>query len=329
MRERPIVRADRASIVALAGGVGGAKLADGLAPALGDRLTVIVNTGDDFEHLGFHISPDLDTVMYTLAGIANSEQGWGLAGETWNFMDQVARLGGPDWFKLGDRDIATHALRTQRLRAGELLSVITADLCRLLGVASHVLPMTDDAVRTIVHSGAQTLAFQDYFVRLRAEVPVSGLSFDGADEAKPTKEIASALANPALQAIILCPSNPYLSIDPILAVPGLRDALLKANVPIVAVSPIVGGAAIKGPAAKIMQELGMPASVLSVARHYRGFVSSLVIDEVDASHVAAIEAEGMRVRVAQTVMRNADDRLQLAEDCLAFARELADARGTG
>lgn len=319
--------ADRASVVALAGGVGGAKLADGLAQVLGDRLIVIVNTGDDFEHLGFYISPDLDTVMYTLAGIANPEQGWGLAGETWNFMDQVVRLGGPQWFKLGDRDIATHALRTERLRAGERLSVITADLCRSLSVASHVLPMTDDAVRTIVHSGAQTLAFQDYFVRLRAEVAVSGLSFDGADKAKPTKEIAVALTNPALQAIILCPSNPYLSIDPILAVPGLREALLKANVPIVAVSPIVGGAAIKGPAAKIMRELGMPASVLSVARHYRGLVSGLVIDEVDASHVAAIETEGMRVHIAQTVMRNADDRLKLAEECLAFARELAGTRG--
>jgi LPPG:FO 2-phospho-L-lactate transferase len=313
------------SVVALAGGVGGAKLADGLSRALGDRLTLIVNTGDDFEHLGFHISPDLDTVMYTLGGIANPEQGWGLAGETWNFMDQIGRLGGPDWFRLGDRDIATHVLRTERLRRGERLSLITADLCRALGVKSTVLPMTDDAVRTMVHSGSKTLAFQEYFVRLRAAVSVSALSFDGAEGARPAEEIAPALANADLSVIIMCPSNPYLSIDPILAVPGLRQALLDAAVPIVAVSPIVGGAALKGPAAKIMQELGVEPSVVSIARHYRGLATGLVVDEVDAAHATAIEAEGMRVCVTQSVMRSAEDRLQLAQETLRFAREL-DAR---
>lgn len=310
-------------VVALAGGVGGAKLADGLSRALGDCLTVIVNTGDDFEHLGFHISPDLDTVMYTLAGVADPEQGWGLAGETWNFMDQIARLGGPDWFRLGDRDLATHAVRTTRLRGGERLSVITADLCRALRVNSQILPMSDDAVRTVVHTGVETLAFQDYFVRLRAEVPVSAISFDGAARARAAGEIVGTLSKPELAAIILCPSNPYLSIDPILAVPGLRDSLRHAGVPIVAVSPIVGGAAIKGPAAKIMQELGAPTSVVSIAKHYRGFLTGLVIDEVDAAHSAAVEAEGMRVCVTQTVMRSAEDRIKLAHETLRFARELA------
>lgn len=307
------------NVVALAGGVGGAKLADGLARLLGDQLTVVVNTGDDFEHLGLSISPDLDTVMYTLAELANPEQGWGLAGESWNFMDQVARLGGPDWFRLGDRDLATHAVRTQRLRAGETLTAITADLCRALGIEARVLPMTDDAVRTTIHSGAESLSFQDYFVRLRCEVPVSGISFRGAESARPSVAMHSA---PAPEAIIVCPSNPYLSVDPMLAMPGMKPWILGSGVPVIAVSPIVGGAAIKGPAAKIMQELGLPASALAVARHYRGLIAGLVIDEADAGLSSDITAEGIAVHVTQTVMRSTDDRVQLAKECLSFAREL-------
>ena len=309
-------------VVALAGGVGGAKLADGLAKLCGERLTVIVNTGDDFTHLGLHISPDLDTVMYTLAGIANPQTGWGIAGETWSFLGQVERLGGPAWFRLGDRDLATHVLRTQRLAAGETHTAITAALCRALGAAATLLPMSDDPVRTIIRTDDAELPFQDYFVRLGCAVPVRGIRYEGA---------AAARLNPALgrfaelSAIIICPSNPYLSVDPILAVPGMRAWLRAQGCPIVAVSPIVGGAAIKGPAAKIMVELGAPASAVGIARHYAGLVDGLVIDVIDAALAPQIAAEGMAVKVASTVMSNTDDRVALARTSLAFAGELAGA----
>jgi LPPG:FO 2-phospho-L-lactate transferase len=309
-------------IVALAGGVGGAKLADGLARLLGDRLAVVVNTGDDFEHLGLHVSPDLDTVMYTLAGIANSQTGWGIAGESWNFMDQIARIGGPTWFRLGDNDLATHAVRTQRLRAGHTLTAITAELCRGLHVAAAVIPMSDDPVRTVVATPDGELPFQDYFVRLACAVPVTGLRYDGAASAKPSPAL-SKLEDPA--AIVICPSNPYLSVDPILAIPGLRTWMKAQRVPIVAVSPIVGGAAIKGPAAKVMQELGVAATAAAVARHYAGLIDGIVIDEVDAALRGEIEAAGIAVRIAPAVMRSSDDRLALARACLAFALEIAQA----
>jgi LPPG:FO 2-phospho-L-lactate transferase len=309
-------------VVALAGGVGGAKLADGLAHLLGERLAVIVNTGDDFTHLGLHISPDLDTVMYTLGGIANPQTGWGIAGESWNFLGQVERLGGPAWFRLGDRDLATDVLRTQRLAAGETHTAVTAALCRALGVTATLLPMSDDPVRTIICTDDGELPFQDYFVRLACAVPVRGVRYEGA----PAAHLNPALATfPDLSAIIICPSNPYLSVDPILAVPGHRAWLRAQGCPIVAVSPIVGGAAIKGPAAKIMTELGVPASVVGIARHYAGLVDGLVIDAADADLAQGIAAEGIAVRVAPTVMSNSDDRVALARTCLAFAGELAGA----
>lgn len=312
-------------IVALAGGVGGAKLIDGLAQILGNRLTAVVNTGDDFTHLGFHISPDLDTVMYTLAGIANPETGWGVAGETWSFMDQLARLGGPTWFKLGDRDLATHAIRTEALRAGEPLSAITNRLRRALRIDANILPMTDDEVRTIVRSGNESLAFQDYFVRLRAEVPVTGLSFEGAAAAKPPAALADLMRKGATEAIVIGPSNPYLSIDPILSVPALREWIAGSDVPVIAVSPIVGGVAIKGPAAKIMRELGLEPSAPTVARHYGPLICGLVIDEVDAALASEIESTGIRVHVTPTIMRNAQDRRRVAQECLAFAESLTPA----
>jgi LPPG:FO 2-phospho-L-lactate transferase len=316
--------ASNASVVALAGGVGGAKLADGLAQLLGDRLTVVGNTGDDFEHLGFRISPDLDTVMYTLAGIANPATGWGLAGETWSFMEQVARLNGPTWFRLGDRDLATHAMRTERLRAGDTLSAVTHDLCRALGISARILPMTDDRVRTMLQSVDGPLAFQDYFVRLQCAVPVSAIHFAGA---------ATATANPALiamdgdaapQAILICPSNPYLSVDPILSVPGIREWLAATPAPIIAVSPIVAGAAIKGPAAKLMAELGRTVSAITVAEHYRGLIDALVIDTADAALADAIERMGIKAVVTNTVMRSRDDRVDLARHCLDIAQQLAE-----
>jgi LPPG:FO 2-phospho-L-lactate transferase len=309
-------------VVALAGGVGGAKLADGLMQVLRERLTVIVNTGDDFEHLGLHISPDLDTVMYTLSGVADPVQGWGIAGETWAFMDQISRLGGANWFRLGDRDLATHVTRTARLKAGDTLTKSTADLCRAFAIAARVLPVTDDAVRTVIHSGDHVLDFQDYFVRLRCDVPVTKLSYRGAEIARLNPEIVGMSGAAAPTAVVICPSNPYLSIEPILAVPGMRQWLSGLNVPIVAVSPIVGGAAIKGPAAKIMRELGVAVSATTVAERYRGLIHGLVIDQVDQPLCAAIEATGIAVKVTQTVMRSPADRKNLARDCLSFAATL-------
>ena len=307
------------TVLALAGGVGGAKLADGLAALLGERLGVIVNTGDDFEHVGLFISPDLDTVMYTLAGIANPETGWGIAGESWAFLEQVVRLGAPGWFRLGDRDLATHVLRGERLRRGERLSTITADLCRRLGIAARVMPMSDAPVRTIVETAAGPLPFQDYFVRLRCEVPVTGFAFTGIEQARPSEEITAALDAGDLAAIILCPSNPYVSVDPILAVPTLKDRLRRRGVPIVAVSPIIGGAAVKGPAAKMMRELKLDPSALAVAEHYAGFIHGMLIDEADAALAPRIEALGMVVQVAPTLMKTADDRRAVARRALALA----------
>ena len=312
-------------VLALAGGVGGAKLAAGLAHLLGERLTVLVNTGDDFEHLGLHISPDLDTVMYTLAGIANPETGWGVAGESWAIMDQIGRLGGPTWFRLGDRDLATHAVRTGRLARGDTLTAITADLCRALNVKATVLPMTDDRMRTIIHSGQDTLPFQDYFVRLQCAMPVDCLSFDGAEHASFNKALDAIDSNRL--AIVICPSNPYLSIDPILALPGLRSWIEKCGAPVVAVSPIVSGAAIKGPAAKIMRELGIQPSAAAVARHYQKLIDGFIIDDADAASEEEIARLGLAVRATRTIMRTHHDRINLACDCLALAEALITKKG--
>ena len=318
-------------ILALAGGVGGAKLAAGLEAALDapDDLLTVVNTGDDFEHLGLSICPDLDTVMYTLAGRANPGTGWGLAGESWNFLEALGALGGEDWFRLGDRDLATHVERTRRLRAGESLSRVTAHLAARLGVPSRIAPMSDDPVRTVVETADGELPFQEYFVRRRCEPAVRGLRFEGAPAARMSAAFETALADPALDAVVVCPSNPYLSIDPILAVPGVRAALAGCAAPVVAVSPIVGGRAIKGPAAKIMAELGVEVSAAAVAARYRDLLDGFVLDETDRALAAAIESEGaagarapLRVTVEQTVMRTGEDRTRLAAQVLEFARLL-------
>jgi LPPG:FO 2-phospho-L-lactate transferase len=313
-------------IVALAGGVGGAKLAEGLAALIGGELTVIVNTADDFEHLGLPISPDLDTVMYTLGGIANPDTGWGVARETWSFLDQVVRLGGPSWFRLGDRDLATHVLRAAGLRSGRNLTAITGELCRRLGIAARVLPMSDDAVRTIVHSAEGDLPFQEYFVARKCETPVTGFAFNGIEQARPTDEVTRALRAKELEAILFCPSNPFVSIDPILSLPGVRTLIVDAGVPVIAVSPIIAGAAVKGPAAKMMRELGLAPSPATVASHYRSLVTGFVMDSADAALSAAVEALGMTVRLADILMRNAADRRRLAGQCLDFARSTAPPR---
>jgi LPPG:FO 2-phospho-L-lactate transferase len=307
-------------VVALCGGIGGAKLALGLHRILDPgQLAIVVNTGDDFEHLGLHISPDLDTVFYTLSGLSDLERGWGRSGETWNLMATLREFGGPDWFLLGDRDIGIHILRTQSLRSGDSLTRFSQSMTQRLGIGSALLPMSDDPVRTVVETPEGDMAFQQYFVARRCEPVLKGLRFEGAREARITPEVAAALASPELEAIIVCPSNPYLSIDPILAVSDMRSALLQAKAPIVAVSPIIGGQAVKGPTAKIMKELGVAGTNAAIAAHYRGLIDGLVIDSTDAHDRRDIN---IAVEVMPTLMRDLSDRERLAQGVLDFARNL-------
>jgi LPPG:FO 2-phospho-L-lactate transferase len=280
------------------------------------ELSIVVNTGDDFEHLGLRICPDIDSVVYALAGLADVVRGWGRRDETWQFMAALRRLGGADWFALGDADLAMHVERTRRLAAGETLCTLTAAICRQLGITAQVLPMSDDAVRTRVRTEAGWLDFQDYFVRRRCEPAISELQFAGADAALPQPGFMAALADPALQAIIICPSNPYVSIDPILALPGVRAALRAARAPVVAVTPIIRGQAVKGPAAKMMRELGLAVSCQTVAEHYAGIADLFICDESDEQMPAVA---GMRIAKAQTLMRSDPDREQLARAVLAAA----------
>jgi LPPG:FO 2-phospho-L-lactate transferase len=307
-------------VLALSGGIGGAKLALGLSRILPPRrLMVVANTGDDFEHLGLAISPDLDTLMYTLAGIDNPETGWGLRSETWTFMAALGVLGGETWFRLGDRDLATHVERTRRLDAGETLSRITDDFRRRLGVPTKILPMSDDRVRTRLRTAAGWLEFQDYFVRRHCEPAVTQLAYEGAATAHPNGEFMAALADARLRAVVVCPSNPFLSIDPILAVPGVRAALAACPAPVVAVSPIVGGRAVKGPTAKMMTELGLPVTAAAVATHYGDLIDGYLVDHGDAGTVVG---PGVAVATAATLMTTLADREALAREVLAFADSL-------
>jgi LPPG:FO 2-phospho-L-lactate transferase len=312
-------------IIALSGGVGGAKLALGLARVLPpEDLLVVVNTGDDFEHLGLSISPDIDTVTYTLAGIANRELGWGRHDETWSFMETMESLGGETWFRLGDRDIALHVERTRRLNAGETLSAVTADFCRRLGIKSRVVPMSDDPVRTRLRTGEGWLDFQEYFVHRRCEPVVHELLFQGAGAARAHPDFLAALSDPALQAIVICPSNPFISVEPILAIPGVRQAMIDSPAPIIAVSPIIAGQAVKGPTAKMMQELGLDPSAGTVAHRYHDLLDGYVIDHADMSEVVSIDA---RVTLAQTLMRTMEDREALARTVLDAAAVLRRRKG--
>jgi LPPG:FO 2-phospho-L-lactate transferase len=298
-------------IVALAGGVGGAKLAHGLAQILApEDLTVIVNTGDDFEHLGMYICPDLDTVCYTLAGLANPETGWGRVNETWNTISNIEKLGGPNWFRLGDQDIATHLERTRRMNEGQSLSQITKDFCAAWGIKHTVLPMTDSPVRTIVDTDEGELAFQEYFVHRHCEPRVKGFRFDGVEVAEPV--IGAREAIDSAEAIIICPSNPWVSVDPILRV------IKEINKPVIAVSPIIGGQTVKGPAAKMYTELGIEPSALAVANHYRNILAGFVLDNVDSKMENNIKHLGIQTLVTDTLMNNLTDRTRLAQDVLNF-----------
>jgi LPPG:FO 2-phospho-L-lactate transferase len=312
-------------VLALSGGVGGAKLALGLACVLpAGGLTVVANTGDDFEHLGLHVAPDLDTVTYALAGLDNRQTGWGRRDETWSFMAALAELGGETWFRLGDRDLAMHVERTRRLKAGATLSQITADLTRRLGIASRILPMTDDAVRTRVQTREGVLDFQRYFVGLQCAPQVIGFLFDGAERAVPQPDVVAALRDPDLRAVIICPSNPFISIDPILALPGLRAALAATAAPVIAVSPIIAGRAVKGPTAKMMTELGLTVDPITVASHYRGIIDGYMMDDAD-SHMAAML--DLPVETTRTLMQSLDDREALARAVLDFADRIAARAG--
>ena len=313
-----------ASYVALSGGVGGAKLALGLCDVLEDPglLTVVANTGDDFDHLGLRVCPDLDTLTYTLAGLANEETGWGRAGESGVFMEALGALGGETWFFLGDKDLAHHVERTRRLRAGESLSAVTAALCARLGVPARIVPMSDDPVPTIVETGDGPLAFQHYFVRERCRPRVVGFRHEGAEGARPSAGFLDALAASGLGAVIVCPSNPYISIDPILAVPGVRETLAACRAPVIAVSPIVGGRAVKGPTAKMMAERGIAPGAPAIASHYEGLIDGFVLDEADRAEAAALAATGVAVEVTATLMTTRADKQALARAVLAFAGRL-------
>jgi LPPG:FO 2-phospho-L-lactate transferase len=304
-------------IAALAGGVGGAKLAHGLALALDpEDLTIIVNTGDDFWHYGLYICPDLDTVCYNLAGINNPETGWGRADESWTFFAELERLGGETWFRLGDKDLAAHHERTRRLHTGQPLSAVTRNLCERWGIEVNVLPVTDDWVPTIVHTDQGQLAFQDYFVRRRCEPLVSGFHFQNIEAASPAPGVLEAIA--AADAIVICPSNPWVSIDPILHIPRVSAAL--AGKLVVAVSPLIGGAAVKGPAAKMFRELGLEPTAVAVAQHYQPYLKIFVIDEVDHALADIIAVETL---VTPTLMQTNEDRLHLANQILTRIRQAA------
>ncbi len=308
-------------VVALAGGVGGAKLASGLQAVLTPgELTVVVNTADDFWLWGLRICPDLDTVMYTLAGIANPETGWGVMDDTFFALGMLSRYGEDAWFRVGDRDLATHVLRTSLLREGERLTQVTARLAAALGVPGRILPMCDEPVSTLLYTPAGKLEFQEYFVRRAQKDEVLGVELRGIGEARASREVEDAIS--AADAVVICPSNPVVSIGPILSVPGMRRALAESGAPKAAVSPLVGGRALKGPADRMMSSLGREASALGVAREYEGVVGGMVVDRADERERAGIEDLGMEVLVTDAVMRSEEDRARLAGEVLDFCGSL-------
>ncbi len=303
-------------ILAITGGVGGAKLALGLSKILSaDEVLFAVNTGDDFTHFGLHISPDIDSLTYALAEQNNTELGWGRAGETWQFIEAMQQLGGDTWFRLGDKDLALHMRRTELLQAGANLTAATAQITTALGIQHRVAPMSDDAVRTLVHTDLGTLAFQHYFVREQCQPAVSGFEFSGMQDAQLNPVIAEFLNT--CDGVVICPSNPYVSVDPLLGLPGMRQALTR--LPLIAVSPIVGGIALKGPAAKMMRELNVPATASAVAAHYDGLLSGFVLDNTDAAHA---DQFNVPVLVTNTIMDSLQSKIALAQACVSFLQEL-------
>lgn len=315
------------AVLALSGGVGGAKLARGLCAVVRhDALGIVANIGDDFDHLGLRVCPDIDSLLYRLSGRHDDERGWGRCDETWNFMSALGELGGETWFRLGDRDLAIHLERTRRLRAGETLSEITVDFARRYAIGARIFPVSDDLSPTTVVTERGKMPFQQYFVREQCNPKVRELRFDRARRARVSENICE-FVRAGIGAIVICPSNPFISVDPILAINGFADLLRESGAPIVAVSPIVKGAAIKGPAAKMLAELGYECSATGVAKHYACFADGMVIDEADQELACAIEALGIRVIARPSIMKTDADMVRLAEDTLAFARSLKPKRG--
>lgn len=317
-------------VVVLSGGVGGAKLALGFNRILPPgQLTVVVNTGDDFTHYGLRICPDLDTTLYTLGDVANKEQGWGRGGETWQCLDTLGELGGDTWFRLGDRDLALHLLRTRRLAEGVSLTRCIGDLARRLGIEAQVLPMTDGIVATELDTDVGRLAFQDYFVRRQCQPAVTALHYTGASHARPSAEVLAALSRPDLQAVVIAPSNPYLSIAPMLALPGMVEALRQVRAPVIAVSPVIADAAVKGPTAKIMRELQLAPSALTVADFYGAaghqLMHGFVFDQQDAALAEQLMVPGY---CTNTLMVTLEDRERLATEVLTFAAQLRQGAGS-
>jgi len=293
------------------GGTGGAKLVQGLQQVVPpEQLTVIVNTGDDLEWWGLHVSPDIDSVLYALAGLLSQDRGWGVEGDSFRCLERMTQLGGPSWFSLGDLDLATHLTRTAMLRAGKTLSEATAELAQKLGICARVLPMSDDRVSTMLDTAKGTLTFQEYFVRERHQVEVHAVRFGGAEQASPAPGVIESIER--AEALIFAPSNPVTSIGPILAVPGIRDALRRTVAPVVAVSPIVGGAAVSGPAGRLMEMMGWPSSIAGVAKAYEDFLDVLVVDEADQDPAQRLRTQGRRVECARTIMRSDEDKRAVA-----------------
>ena len=313
--------------LALSGGVGGAKLALGLYHHLPPaELAIAANVGDDFEHLGLTICPDIDTLSYTLADLANLKTGWGRTGDTSTFMSALADLGGENWFHLGDGDLAIHVARSHRLRVGESLSQITSDFCKRLGIRARIWPASNDPVRTLVNTADGPLDLQHYFVREKCAPIVTGFQYDGTARARTNPEILAALSAPTLRAVVICPSNPFISIDPILALAEIKPALRDCTAPIVAVSPVVGGTSLKGPTAKMMQELGKAVSAETIARHYGELIDGFVLDPVDAALEQAVRDNGMSTLVTPSIMNTLDDKIRLAKEVFAFAASLTKSR---
>lgn len=312
---------DRSKVIALSGGIGGAKLALGLKRILSaGTLTIIANTADDFEHIGLHVSPDIDTLVYTLAGLNNTELGWGRAGETWTFMQALAALKVETWFNLGDGDLAMHVLRTARLAKGESLSAITSDVCEALDVGASILPMSDQPVRTRLLTDQGWLDFQDYFVGRQAKPVVQALDYVGIESAMPSPGLIERLTSDDVAAIVICPSNPFISVEPILAVPGISRALQDASAPVIAISPIINGKAVKGPTAKMFQELGYPATATAVLQRYEGLIDIFIADPRDMEDMTGISTT-VSVHASDIMMVTLEDRERLARTVMELAQE--------
>ncbi len=310
------------NLITLSGGIGGAKLCFGLHKILEpDKLRIIANTGDDFLYLGFYISPDLDTLVYTLAGVNNKETGWGRDDETWKTHNVLGELGADNWFKLGDKDLALHLHRSKALRNGKTLTSITEDISERFHLTSKILPMSDHMVQTVLNTNKGVLSFQEYFVKESNQPQIQNISFES-KHPEPTAEVMESLNDPELSGILIAPSNPYLSIDPILSIDKIKQSIMKSQKPRIAVSPLIGGDSVKGPTAKIMSEMGLEVNVLTIANHYKNLIDGLIIDNADEEYAQAIESCGIKVKISNILMNDYDDKIRLAQETLEFLSEL-------